>query len=265
VATYVVGDVHGQFRALEALWERLRFDMERDHLWMVGDLVNRGPCSLGVLRWARQLEHKLAERMVVVLGNHDLRLLAIAAGVDHPRKRDTLDDILAAADHDELIEWLRRRPLMYRRGADVLVHAGLLPQWAVSEAEARAREAEDVLQGADAAQLLADWRARTPVESEDRERRRQTLSVLTGIRTVDPEGRLSEHNGPPATAPDPFLPWFATAGRRSAWARVVFGHWAALGIYREPRVLALDSGAAWGGKLTAMRLEDTELIQEAVS
>lgn len=265
VATYVVGDVHGQLKALKALWKRLRFDMERDHLWMVGDLVNRGPDSLGVLRWTRRLERKLAQRMVVVLGNHDLRLLAIAAGVDQPRKRDALADILAASDCEKLIEWLRHRPLLHRRGADVMVHAGLLPQWKVTEAQTRAREAEGVLQGREAGQLLDDWRARTPVKNKGRERRRFTLSVLTGIRTVDAKGLLSEHNGPPATAPESFCPWFAAKGRRSAWARVIFGHWAALGIHREPRVLGLDSGAAWAGKLSAVRLDDDELIQEAVT
>ncbi len=264
MATYVIGDVHGRFAALEALWEKLGFDLERDWAWMVGDLVNRGPGSLEVLRWARRLESKLGRRFAVVLGNHDLRLLAFAFGVDRPRKRDTLDAVLRASDRDELVEWLRRRPLLYRRGADVLVHAGLLPHWTVGEAEARAREAEAALQGDDAATLLADWRAKIPVRDESRERRRFTLAVLAGIRSVDAEGRLSDHTGPPETAPEPFRPWFRIEGRRSAWARIAFGHWAALGVYLESRVLGLDAGAAWEDELCAVRLDDGALFVEKI-
>lgn len=268
MATYVIGDVHGQQAALEALWEKLGFDLERDRLWMVGDLVNRGPRSLEVLRWARQMDARLGPRFTVVLGNHDLRLLAIVFGADRLKKRDTLGAVLEAADRDDLVGWLRRRPLLHRHGDDVLVHAGFLPEWTVEEAEARAREAEAVLQGEDAAMLLADWRGRAPVGDAGRERRRLTLEVLSSIRAVDGAGRLSDHTGAPDTVPEPFRPWFRIEGRRSGGARIAFGHWAALGVHLEPRVLGLDGGAAWGRELCAVRLgdslDDTALFVEPV-
>lgn len=264
MATYVIGDVHGQLAALEALFSKLGFDLEEDHLWMVGDLVNRGPGSLGVLRWARRMALRLGPRMTVVLGNHDLRLLAVVLGVDRLKKRDTLDAVLEAPDLGELVDWLRRQPLLHRRGDDVLVHAGLLPQWTLETAEERAREAEAALQGKEAATLLADWRGRVPVRDEGRERRRLTLEVLTSIRAVDGEGRLSGHTGPPDMVPEPFKPWFRIEGRKSAGARIAFGHWAALGVHLEPRVLGLDGGAAWGRELCAVRLDDGALFVEPI-
>lgn len=264
MATYVIGDVHGQLAALESLWEKLGFDLERDCLWMVGDLVNRGPDSLGALRWARRKASRLGPRMTVVLGNHDLRLLAVVLGVDRLKKRDTLGAVLEAPDRDELVGWLRRRPLLHRRGGDVVVHAGLLPRWTLEEAEERSREAEATLQGKKAATLLADWRGRVPVRGQGRERRRFTLEVLTSLRAVDGDGRLSDHTGPPDTVPEPFKPWFRIEGRKSAGARIAFGHWAALGVHLEPGVLGLDGGAAWGRELCAVRLDDGVLFVEPV-
>lgn len=264
MALYVLGDVHGQLAALERLLARLALDAERDRLWLVGDLVNRGPHSLAVLRWARRASAEWGARMAVVLGNHDLKLLAVAAGVDALKPRDTLDEILSAPDREELLGWLRRRPLLHREGDDVLVHAGLLPAWTVDEAEERAREAEATLAGDGGAELLADWRADSPAPTPARERRRRTLAVLAGIRTCRRDGELCDWSGPPATAPPGCRPWFAAPGRRSAGARIVFGHWAALGLHLGPRIKALDSGAAWGGRLTALRLDDGEVFQEAV-
>lgn len=267
MATWVLGDVHGRHAALERLLARLELDAERDRLWLVGDLVNRGPESLAVLRWARRAGERWGERLAVVLGNHDLKLLALAAGVAEPGPRDTLDEVLAAPDREELLGWLRRRPLLYRHGGDVLVHAGLLPSWTAARAETRAREAEAVLAGAGAPRLLADWRSGRPVDDPERERRRRTLAVLAGIRTCRRAGtrwELCKWDGPPAGAPPGCLPWFEAPGRESAGARIVCGHWAALGLYLEPRVKALDSGAAWGGRLTALRLDDGEVFQEPV-
>lgn len=262
--TYVLGDVHGQLAALERLLARLAPDYERDRLWLVGDLVSRGPDSLGVLRWARRTQQRMGRRMTVVLGNHDLRLLAYAAGLEEPRSKDKLGELLAAADRDELCAWLRRRPLLHRRGGDLLVHAGLLPSWTPEEAEARAREAEQALAGAGAAALLRDWRAGATVDDEGRERRRRTLAVLTGVRTVTRDEELCDWTGPPEGAPAGCVPWFRVAGRKSVGVRVVFGHWAALGLHLEPRIKALDDGAAWNGHLTALRLDDGEAFREPV-
>jgi len=153
MATYVIGDVHGCLRTLEALFARLPFDAASDRLWMVGDLVNRGPDSAGVLRWARCRERELGERFVAVLGNHDVHLLARIDGAD-PRPRDTLDGVLGAPDRSELIDWLYGRPLLHREGDTVLVHAGLLPQWTVDDAERFAREVEDALRAPGAKRLL---------------------------------------------------------------------------------------------------------------
>ena len=153
MATYVIGDVHGCLGTLEALFARLPFDAATDRLWMVGDLVNRGPDSAGVLRWARGKERELGERFVAVLGNHDIHLLARVDGTD-PRSRDTLDGVLAAPDRSELIDWLYGRPLLHRDGDVVLVHAGLLPHWSVDEAAELAREVEDALRAPGAKRLL---------------------------------------------------------------------------------------------------------------
>lgn len=264
MATYVLGDIHGQLDVLERLLGRLPLKLRHDRLWLVGDLVNRGPHSLEVLRWARRMDKRLGGRMAVVLGNHDLRLLALAAGIGRPRPGDTLDSVLNAPDRDELCGWLRSRPLIHRRGNRVMVHAGLLPSWTVKKAEAWARKVEKVLQGDGAMELLADWRGGSAVGDPKRERRRQTLAVLTGIRTCTEDDRLCDWSGPPGGAPSGCVTWFQASRRRSADARIVFGHWAALGVHIEPRIMALDSGAAWGGQLTALRLGDGALFQESV-
>lgn len=264
MATYVLGDVHGQLAALERLLARLRPDAGHDRLWLVGDLVGRGPSSLEVLRRLRRMSEDWGERMVVVLGNHDLRLLAFAEGIGRPKAADLLEGVLAAPDRGELCAWLRSRPLLHRRDGDVMVHAGLAPSWTLDEAERSAREAGEALAGGGAAELLADWRSQKAVDDRSRERRRRTLAVLTGIRTCTPAGELCDWVGPPEGAPTGCVPWFRVAGRASAGARVVFGHWAALGLHLEPRVKALDTGAAWGGRLTALRLEDGEVFQEPV-
>lgn len=264
MATYVLGDIHGQLAALERLVARLPFDRDRDRLWLVGDLVNRGPDSLGVLRWARRTHRKMKQRMKVVLGNHDVLLLALAAGVGEPRPKDSLSDILEAPDRDELCDWLRGRPLVHRRRNDVMVHGGLPPSWTVKKALKRARKVEDALQGDGALQLLSDWQARRPVDDRKRERRRRALSLLTSLRTCTTQGMPCDWSGPPDGAPTGCLPWFRIPGRRSENARIIFGHWAALGLHLEPRVLGLDSGAAWRGRLTALRLDDGVVFQESV-
>ena len=275
MATYVLGDIHGQHRALELILEKIGFDATTDHLWLVGDLVARGPDSLGVLRRLRVLAEAMGERFVSVLGNHDLRLLVCAAGLGEPRGRDGLEPVLAAPDRDELIAWLIARRLWYRRGEHVLVHAGLPPTWSLEEAASRAVEVEAILAGAGANQLLADWHGRLPVEDPVRERRRLTLAVLTGIRTCTAEGELCASKGPPEEAPEGCLPWFywhrqhghhrQNGDSRHGGVRILFGHWAALGLQIEKSFAALDSGAAWGGRLTALRLEDDRVFGQPVA
>jgi bis(5'-nucleosyl)-tetraphosphatase (symmetrical) len=264
MSTYVIGDVHGCSRTLDALLDRLPFDPERDRLWMTGDLVNRGPSSAEVLRWARRTARRLGERFVSVLGNHDVHLLARWSGAD-PRPRDTLDDVLQAPDRAELIDWLHERPLLHREGDTVLVHAGLLPQWSVDEAESLAREVHEALHSPASKRILNRyatpprmWRA----DFTRGQRRDRALAVFTLIRTVDRHGTPhGDYTGPPGACPPGTVPWFAVPGRRSVDHRIVFGHWAALGLEMAPGVRALDTGCAWGGRLTALRLEDDRIFQ----
>ena len=264
MSTYVIGDVHGCLGTLEALFARLPFDAATDRLWMVGDLVNRGPDSAGVLRWARCRERELGERFVAVLGNHDVHLLARVDGAD-PRPRDTLDGVLAAPDRAELIDWLYSRPLLHRDGDVVLVHAGLLPHWSVDEAEDLAREVEDALRAPGAKRLLDRYAVpprRWRPDFTRGERRDRALAVFTLIRTIDRHGTpRGDFTGAPWDAPADAIPWHEVPDRKSADHTVVFGHWAALGLRIAPGVRALDTGCVWGERLTALRLEDGQAFQ----
>lgn len=263
MATYAIGDVHGCYETLQRLLHRVQFDARQDRLWLVGDLVNRGPRSLDVLRWAVNMDGK----MVAVLGNHDVHLLARAAGVSGAKRRDTLDEVLRAPDRDELLEWLRSRPLFHRDGEAVLVHAGLFPAWSVKQAERVAREVEEALQGDDAPKLLASIDQRTPERWKDGlsglERTRAALAGFAKLRTLSEDGRMcAEFSGPPKDAPKGCTPWYSFPDRKSAGSTVIFGHWAALGLRVKNGVAALDTGCAWGRELTALRLDDWRVFQE---
>jgi len=244
------------------LMEKIRFDRSVDRLWFVGDLVNRGPRSLEVLRWIRDL----GDRATPVLGNHDLHLLALAEGVRTAKPQDTLEEVLLAPDRDELLDWLRHLPLLHRQAPYILVHAGLLPAWTTSQAEELARDAREAIASENGRDLLAFFeRGGSLRESEDlggAERLQLTIQVLTRIRTCGADGipRL-DFSGPPAKAPEGCLPWFEIPDRRSADAVVLFGHWAALGLMEGPRAIGLDTGCVWGGSLTALRLEDRRVFQ----
>jgi bis(5'-nucleosyl)-tetraphosphatase (symmetrical) len=263
MATYAIGDIHGCFETLQGLLRRIELDPREDRLWLVGDLVNRGPGSLEVLRWAVEM----GDRVVAVLGNHDLHLLARAAGVGGAKKRDSLDEVLAAPDRDDLLAWLRTRSLIHREGETLMVHAGLFPAWSPRQAESLARDAEGRLRGEGAAKLLASIEERTAERWKEGlsgpERARAALAGFARLRTLDATGRMcAGFSGPPDAAPRGCVPWFAVRGRRSAGLTVIFGHWAALGLKIGGGIAGLDTGCAWGRELTALRLDDWRVFQE---
>ena len=246
MATYAIGDVQGCMTTLHRLLRRIDFG-RRDRLWFVGDLVNRGPRSLDVLRFIKTL----GDRATVVLGNHDLHLIARVEGIDKPKKRDTIEDVLDARDCDELVEWLRHQKILHREGSVVMVHAGLLPRWTVKDAQHRARDCEEVLQGRRREDLLRGKHMASA-----------WLRAFTRVRTVHDDGELSDYEGHPAHAPAGCYPWFAHPRRRSRDATVIFGHWSALGLHVSPDAIGLDTGCVWGRTLTALRLEDRAFFCE---
>jgi len=263
MSCYAIGDIQGCHVTLCRLLDRVRFDPAQDRLWLTGDLVNRGPRSLEVLRWAR----RLGDRVTAVLGNHDLHLVGRALGLRPPRKTDTLDPVLEAGDGADLVAWLRERPLLHREGSFVLVHAGLLPEWTVEDAEALAREAEGLLRGDRVKGAFAGeggdaW----SFKLEGARRERAALRVFTRLRMLSPgDGRFSGFSGAPEEAPPGCVPWFEVEHRRGQECTVICGHWAALGFRMLPGLFALDSGCVWGGKLTAVRLEDRAVFQEPMA
>jgi bis(5'-nucleosyl)-tetraphosphatase (symmetrical) len=269
MATYAVGDIQGCFAALRKLVELIRFDPTRDRLWFVGDLVNRGTESLHVLRYVKGLGHAA----VTVLGNHELHLLAVAAGVLPPHRKDTFHDVLTAPDREELLTWLRQQPLVHQEQSFLLLHAGLLPQWTVPQVTELAQEVEQVLRSAagygefltclyKAGYLTNNGPRQWSAVLTGMERWGVVTNALTKLRVCSVQGEMElSHKGPPDTASPGFIPWFEVTGRRSAGATVIFGHWAALGLRVQDKVLALDSGCVYGRQLTAVRLEDRQVFQ----
>lgn len=263
MATYAIGDIQGCFDSFQRLLERCRFVPGADRLWLVGDLVNRGPRSLETLRYVRDL----GDSALTVLGNHDLYLIMVAHGA--ARKRggdDTIGAILDAPDRDALIDWLRHRPLCHTQGKYCLVHAGLLPQWSIQQARALAGEVEAALQGAQHAEFIHHmWGSEPNGWSADLQgwgRLRVIVNAMTRLRFCTDTGVMDfKTKGEAATAPPGYQPWFEVAGRQSAADILVTGHWSALGFKRLPNLLALDSGCVWGNQLTAVRLEDQAVFQ----
>ena len=247
--------------------QRIRFNADRDLLWFTGDVVNRGPESLAALRRVRAL----AANAVVVLGNHDLHLLAVAFVPDQPLRRGaTLEDILEARDRDALLSWLLERPLAHHDSArhDLLVHAGLVPQWHAHQAAQLAGEVEAALRR-DPGRLLSQMYGDEPNLWDETlagvDRLRFIINVLTRLRVCTAQGRVDlRQKGAPGDAKPPWMPWFKVPDRASAATRVVFGHWSALGFYRGDGVLALDTGCVWGNALTAVNLDDPEAPPVAV-
>jgi bis(5'-nucleosyl)-tetraphosphatase (symmetrical) len=268
MATFAIGDVQGCFSALIRLVEHIRFDPSRDRLWFVGDLVNRGPDSLSVLRYIKGL----GPAAVTVLGNHDLHLLAIAAGITKPGRKDTVQDVLQAPDRDELMTWLRHQPLVHVADGHILLHAGLLPQWTVAQTQELAREVEAVLRSPRYPEFLGylyevGYRENSgPRRWTDsltgRERLGVIANALTKLRVCSTEGEMGlSYKGALQAAPAGFIPWFHVPDRKSAEVTVVCGHWAALGLHILDNLLVLDSGYVWGQQLTAVRLEDRQVFQ----
>jgi len=262
MATYAIGDVQGSFDELQALLGAFGFDRAKDSLWFVGDLVNRGPASLATLRFVRDL----GNRALTVLGNHDLHLLALAQGSVKAREDDTLGDVIAAPDRDGLLDWLRHRPVAHVAANYMLVHAGLLPQWDVATAKALAGEVEAELRGPRHKEFLAQLYGSLPDRWNDElrgiDRLRVIVNAMTRLRFCTPEGVMEfRTKGETAEAPPGYLPWFEVPGRKSVDHTLVCGHWSALGLRMAPKLLALDSGCVWGGKLSAVRLEDRRLYQ----
>lgn len=262
MATYAVGDIQGCYTEFVQLLEKICFDPAVDKLWLVGDLVNRGPDSANVLR----LIKSFGDAAITVLGNHDLHLLAVAAGVAKLHRGDTIHDILEAPDRDELLTWLRAQRLMHVEGGFVLVHAGLLPGWTVTRAQQLAHEAEVVLAGQHYHDFLAHMYGNHPNRWEDDldgfERLRVITNACTRLRVCTPGGEMEfKFKGKEHHAPAGYVPWFDVPGRASANVTVVCGHWSALGLKITPQIIALDTGCLWGGTLTAVRLDDRELFQ----
>lgn len=258
MAVLAIGDIQGCYRELRDLLALCRFSSDRDELWLVGDLVNRGPASLEVLRFVKGL----ADNAVVVLGNHDLHLLAIAYGSGRElRPDDTLDEVLAAADRPALLDWLRTRPLAHfdAKSGDLLVHAGVARDWTAAQTLQMSQQVADKLRE-DPDELFAGMYGNKPDRWDDAlrgsERRRLIVNVLTRMRYCTADGRIDlKYKDAPSKVPAPWMPWFKVPGRASSASRVIFGHWSTLGWYDGDNVLALDTGCVWGGSLTAVRLD----------
>lgn len=262
MATYAIGDIQGCYDSLQRLLAKCAFDPAHDRLWLVGDLVNRGPRSLETLRYVRDL----GSAAVTVLGNHDLALLVMSHGYGRRFPGDTFDDILNAPDCDELLAWLRQQRLCYRERGFCMVHAGLLPAWTVDRALALAAEVEAALRGPEFPAFMANMWGSEPTAWRDDllgwDRLRVIVNAMTRMRFCTAEGVMDfSVKGEVTQGPPGYLPWFE-APRQSADTILITGHWSALRLRLEPNLLAIDSGCLWGGALTAVRLEDREVFQE---
>jgi len=259
MAIYAIGDLQGCYDPFRKLLDKLRFDPAADTLWLTGDLVNRGPKSLKTLRFVRSL----GDSAITVLGNHDLHLLALGSGKAPINDRfETLRKTLRANDADELLDWLRHRPLAHydKSLKTLLVHAGTYPSWSVKKTLARAAEVEEALQGDNFRTLLEKMYGNAPTQwSGDLngyKRLRFIINCLTRVRMLTAKGRLNlAHSGPPWSARKNLVPWFEFHATAWSGKRIVFGHWSALGLIVLPELISLDTGCVWGRQLTAVRLD----------
>ncbi|MEO8992652.1 MAG: symmetrical bis(5'-nucleosyl)-tetraphosphatase [Nitrosospira sp.] len=262
MATFAIGDLQGCYQELQKLLELVRFDPAEDKLWLVGDIVNRGPDSLAVLRFVRGLK----DAAIMVLGNHDLHLLMVAERCVKLHRNDTLNDILDAPDRHELLHWLRQQKLLHVAGDYVMVHAGLLPSWSVAQASLLAKIVETALRSPDFHELCRNMYGNQPdhwdSSFEGYERMRVIINAMTRMRVCTAEGKMDfGYKGLMRDIPAGYLPWFETPNRASREAIIVCGHWSALGLQIRDNLIALDTGCLWGGSLTAIRLEDRRIFQ----
>ena len=262
MSRYAIGDLQGCFRTLQALLTKIDFDEAHDQLWLVGDLVNRGPGSLECLRFVSGL----GERATVVLGNHDLHLLAVAEGLGKAGKRDTIQPVLDAPDRDELLAWLRNQKLLHVEGGFVMVHAGMLPQWSLSQALALAGEIEALIRSPTRRAFFKAMYGGEPSHWDDTltgdARHRIVTNALTRMRILGKNNELDlEFKGELASIPRGSVPWFTKRHPSLADKTIIAGHWSALGLHITPNFIGLDTGCAWGHQLTALRLEDRAIFQ----
>ena len=266
--TYVIGDLQGCAHEARLLVDEIAVDAGGDaRILFVGDLINRGPQSLQALRDLKQLQTESDGRVEALLGNHDLHLLAVASGAQTQSRSDTLDEILAAPDRDEMVAWLRMRPMAIMAAGCLLVHAGVAPQWTPLQTMELAAEVQAVLRGPSWKDFLAQMYGNLPARWSDRltgmERIRCIVNVLTRMRLCAPDGTMDfahkeSDSGPVGSG---LAPWFDLEGRKTADITVAFGHWSALGLLMRPNLLGVDSGCVWGGKLSAVCLDDRKLLQ----
>ena len=262
MATFAIGDLQGCYQEFRQLLDLIHFDHEKDRLWLVGDIVNRGPGSLAILRFIMSLK----DAAIMVLGNHDLHLLMVAEGCARLHRNDTLQEILDAPDRDELLHWLRWQKLLHLDGNHVMVHAGLLPSWSIAQAALLAKMVEAALRGPNFHELCSHMYGNQPNHWDDSlegyPRLRVIINAMTRMRVCTPDGKMDfAHKGPARDTPVGYLPWFETPNRASREATIICGHWSALGLQIRDNLIALDTGCLWGGSLTAIRLEDRRIFQ----
>lgn len=258
---YAMGDIQGCRAKMSELLDRIHDRHPQARVVIVGDLVNRGPQSLQTLREVRAL----GERAEALLGNHDLHLLAVSQGIRPAHRTDTLEEILAAPDRDELIDWLRRRPLALFEQGHLLVHAGVLPQWDAAQVMALAQEVQEALRGPDWVAFLRRMYGNEPARWDDglegADRLRCIVNALTRIRFCSADGTMDLRSKGAEPDEPGYLPWFDVPGRRTAGVPIVFGHWSTLGLMMRDDVISLDTGCLWGGKLSAICLQDRSVLQ----
>jgi bis(5'-nucleosyl)-tetraphosphatase (symmetrical) len=255
MAIYAIGDIQGCYDELLQLLDTISFDRENDQLWFTGDLVNRGPKSLATLRFVKSL----GDTAITVLGNHDLHLLAASGSASAITRKDTLQAVLEAPDRDELIDWLRHRPLLYCTETHCLLHAGLPPQWSFRTAQKMASAVEKLLQSPDyhyfLSHMYGDKPNRWSLRLQGLGKLRFSLNCLTRMRYCTVDGRLDfNHSGPPGSQPEGLIPWFSAPNRKNTDRQIIFGHWSSLGYHEGSNCYGIDTGCVWGGQLTAIKL-----------
>lgn len=264
MATYIVGDIQGCLDELQSLLNHVHFDRQHDQLWLAGDLVARGPKSLETLRFVRSL----GDAAQVILGNHDLHLLAVSLGIHSPKPKDHTQPIFSAPDKTELLNWLRQQPLLAEHPEFIMCHAGISPQWDLETARAAAKEVEDILHHGDWQWLLKNMYENKPDywrhDLTGIQRYRYIINAFTRMRFCYADGRLDmQCKRPPKDIQDPtIMPWFETPERVSVAKPIIFGHWAALEGYRGENLYGLDTGCVWGGCLTMLRWEDQTFFEQ---